>query len=279
VANDVIVVGVDGSTNSQDALRWAVRRAERTGATVRTVMSWHYPSLFMVPIIGQPVPPAESMEEATAEALAAVVEPVAADTDVVIEQVVRQGAPAATLLSECEPDAMLVLGRQPTDDRFLRGSVSRRVAGSATCPVAIVPEGAELQEQLPVVVGVDGSDNSIAALRWAGAVAEGTIHVIHVIDRSTHHGPTDLDDEILERMGRALVDAAIEQAALDRSRVTQAVEFGDARVVLTEPGLPASMIVIGAKGMTGIAGWLGSVATAVAGIAMVPVVLVPAPED
>jgi nucleotide-binding universal stress UspA family protein len=270
---------MDGSANSQDALRWAVRRAERTGATVRAVMSWHYPSIFMIPIIGQPVPPADAMEAATAEALAVQVETAVGDTSVVIEQLVRQGAPAVTLLDECGPDTMLVLGRQPTDNRLVRGSVSRRVAGAASCPVAIVPEGAEVHEDRPVVVGVDGSDNSIAALRWAASVADGPIRVVHVIDRSKHYGPADVDDDILERMGRALVEAAIEKVGVDPDRVTVVVEFDDARMTFIDPEIDASMIVIGSKGVTGIEGWLGSVATTVSTIAKVPIVLVPADAD
>ncbi len=277
--NDVIVVGIDGSTNSQQALRWAVRRAQRTGATVRALMTWHYPSLYMVPLIGQPVPPAESMEEATAEALAAVVDPVAAATDVTIEQVVRQGAPAAALLAECDAGALIVMGRQSDDDGLLRGSVSRRVSGAAECPVAIVPEGADVDEDRPVVVGVDGSDNSIEALRWAASITDGPLHVLHVIDPAQNWGPGDVDDDIIERMGRALVDGALEEAGVDPSRATVQVEFGDVRVTLTQPDLDASMIVIGAKGVGGLAGWLGSVATAVSTAAAVPVVLVPEEDD
>src|ERR1035441_2274121 len=39
-----IVVGVDGSPSSQEALRWAVRQAGLTGGTVDAVMAWEFPS-------------------------------------------------------------------------------------------------------------------------------------------------------------------------------------------------------------------------------------------
>lgn len=42
-APDRIVVGVDGSPNSIDAVVWAVRQASTTGANVEAVMCWHYP--------------------------------------------------------------------------------------------------------------------------------------------------------------------------------------------------------------------------------------------
>jgi hypothetical protein len=39
-----IVVGVDGSDCSVEALRWAARHAELTGATIDAVISWEYPT-------------------------------------------------------------------------------------------------------------------------------------------------------------------------------------------------------------------------------------------
>src|ERR1700712_537123 len=39
-----IVVAVDGSPASQQALVWAVRQAGLTGAVVQAVTAWHYPS-------------------------------------------------------------------------------------------------------------------------------------------------------------------------------------------------------------------------------------------
>ncbi|MGE5287648.1 MAG: universal stress protein [Micromonosporaceae bacterium] len=39
-AEPVIVVGVDGSAPSKDALRWAARYAELTGAAVHALIAW-----------------------------------------------------------------------------------------------------------------------------------------------------------------------------------------------------------------------------------------------
>jgi len=46
-AGGKIVVGVDGSDSSLDALRWAARQAELTGAEIDVVVAW--PSLFSTP--------------------------------------------------------------------------------------------------------------------------------------------------------------------------------------------------------------------------------------
>src|ERR1700722_13800980 len=39
-----IVAGTDGSPSSLGALRWAIKQAALTGATVDAVISWHYPA-------------------------------------------------------------------------------------------------------------------------------------------------------------------------------------------------------------------------------------------
>jgi nucleotide-binding universal stress UspA family protein len=44
-ARPKIVVGVDGSTSSKGALRWAVRQAELTASAVEAVTAWEYPEI------------------------------------------------------------------------------------------------------------------------------------------------------------------------------------------------------------------------------------------
>jgi nucleotide-binding universal stress UspA family protein len=39
-----VVVGVDGSAESIDALKWAAGYAAATRAAVTAVLSWHYPA-------------------------------------------------------------------------------------------------------------------------------------------------------------------------------------------------------------------------------------------
>ena len=45
----LVVVGVDGSAHSVAALDWAARYAAATGATVRAVFAWHYPTAAGLP--------------------------------------------------------------------------------------------------------------------------------------------------------------------------------------------------------------------------------------
>ena len=56
-----IVAGVDGSESSLAALRWAVRQAELTGASVEAVIAWRYP------VLPVPVGPAPAAVIASAD--------------------------------------------------------------------------------------------------------------------------------------------------------------------------------------------------------------------
>jgi hypothetical protein len=61
----LVVVGVDGSAQSVAALRWAARYTAATGAVMRAVLAWHYPSA-----AGQPperLAPAVRGDEAAGE--------------------------------------------------------------------------------------------------------------------------------------------------------------------------------------------------------------------
>src|SRR5450755_4716791 len=96
-----IVVGVDGSEPSREALRWAVRQAGLTGATVEAVIAWHF---FPYIAAGYAWAPLAAMEVATfaetaqkvvTDAVSSVVDP--ASTVPVITKVVEGNSAQALL--------------------------------------------------------------------------------------------------------------------------------------------------------------------------------------
>ncbi len=133
----MIVVGVDGSEPSKDALRWAARQAEVTGASLRVVMSWEIPSM----AYWAPLPENLDFEKQTSEALhQTIVEVLGEEPAVPIEEVVVEGHPAPVLLDRSHEADLLVVGSRGHGafTGMLLGSVSEHVVSHAACPVVVV---------------------------------------------------------------------------------------------------------------------------------------------
>jgi nucleotide-binding universal stress UspA family protein len=135
-----IVVGVDGSSYSEEALRWAIGQARLTGQPVDAVMSWRVPADYGV------TPLAVFDWEGDAATLltstvAKVVEPPDADR---VSQRVVMGHPAKVLLDAAEDAALLVVGSRGRGGftGMLLGSVSQHVIARAACPVVVVRDTA-----------------------------------------------------------------------------------------------------------------------------------------
>lgn len=132
-----VVVGIDGSTASRDALRWAVWHAEQVDGRITTLMAWDYPMIY-----NWEAPASQDVASETATALRTVIEEVAGDTSVPIRREVAQGHPARALLdtaTESRAD-LLVVGNRGHGGltEALLGSVSQHCVHHAPCPVVVV---------------------------------------------------------------------------------------------------------------------------------------------
>lgn len=130
-----IVVGVDGSVPSEEALRWAIGQARLTDRPVEAVISWRVPVNYGVgPLTGF------DWEGDATSALSDTVAKVAgADADGVSQRVV-EGHPAQVLLDAAAGAALLVVGSRGRGGftGMLLGSVSQHVLAHAPCPVVVV---------------------------------------------------------------------------------------------------------------------------------------------
>lgn len=140
-----IVAGVDGSPSSLAALRWAVRQARLTGATVDAVIAWRYP---VVPLPIGPAPVAmlvtadfeKAADETVSEAISAAV---GHDNDVRVSAQVREGNAAQVLIDAAAGADLLVVGSRGHGGfaEALLGSVSQHCVHHAPCPVVIIRDG------------------------------------------------------------------------------------------------------------------------------------------
>jgi nucleotide-binding universal stress UspA family protein len=132
-----VVVGVDGSPESAQALRWAAEQARRTGSELRAVIAWHVPAAYGITDRGEPDWAAHSAHTLATTVAGALGEDEAAR---VVQDVV-EAPPTTALLSAAESADLVVVGRRGRGGfAGLRlGSVSRQVATHAPCPVVVHP--------------------------------------------------------------------------------------------------------------------------------------------
>jgi nucleotide-binding universal stress UspA family protein len=136
-----------------------------------------------------------------------------------------------------------------------------------------------------IVVGVDGSEGSKAALRWAARQAEFTGAALEAVitwEYPTFYGwvPSYPDDLDLPRLAeRALTDSLAAVFGAERpARLRTRVLEGHAGQVLAEASAGAELLVVGSRGYGGfVDAVLGSVSTYCVHHARCPVTVIRAP--
>lgn len=150
-----IVVGMDGSPDSRQALRWALNQARCTGAHVEALLVWSDPWALTGPpnlrMAGKER--GAHLRKVLEEAVEAAVRAEGADDVKVVQRVVA-GNPVETLVNESRAGALLVVGTTGMSGlrRWMLGSVSQHCAQLSRVPVVLVPlpgergEGKEVAE-------------------------------------------------------------------------------------------------------------------------------------
>jgi nucleotide-binding universal stress UspA family protein len=134
-----IVVGVDGSSGAQHALRWAIDEARHHRAELLVAHVWQVPNL------SSPYAPVSSLDLGVVEEEAQhLIDRMLAgeDTnDVTVERRAVCGSPSQTLVDLAKEADLLVVGARGHGGfvGLLLGSVSDQVARHASCPVVVVP--------------------------------------------------------------------------------------------------------------------------------------------
>jgi nucleotide-binding universal stress UspA family protein len=293
-----VVVGVDGSPGSRAALVHAFTTAAQRGAELEVVSSYR---LNLVWTGGSPleVPDTEAIRADTESRAQALVDDVRSDPSTIgipgvdavdVRLVVSEGRAVPELLRRSQHADLLVVGSRGRSAMrsTLLGSVALHCTTHARCPIVVVHPMSSLAESPRVVVGVDGSTESRAALVAALQEARRTGAEVEVVAAYFPTGYwTDATlvlvqtvEEIradLQRRTEELVgDVLREQAGTGGvSRVRTGIHEGPAAEVLLQRARGAQLLVVGSCGRGAIRGvLLGSVALHCAMHAPGPVMLV-----
>ena len=265
-----IIVGCDGSPESETALDWAADYVRRANGSLHLLSCWEWPTLQGAPVTYGRWDPEGECKSRVARLRAWVDLP----DDRVTADVVR-GEPAHVLVRRAREAELLVVGTHGLSvvPRLLIGSVSAHCASHSPAPVAVVREAAGRRG---VLVGVDGSESSRVALSWAMDYADVTqqpLTVIQTVEPSVEgHATTRrqmreiVEKEQAERGGP--VEAGV------RIRVLE----GDPKDVLVEQSKRVAVTVVGRHGAGSLHRILaGSVASALTHHGHSTVVLTPRP--
>lgn len=156
MAERTIVVGVDGSSASIEALRWAVQQAKLTDAGLEVISAWERPALSaMAPPLGAP-PIAGAgfndgeMERAASDNAQRMLDAAMSQAGVEaagirVNAQVTEGHPAPILIEAAEGADLLVVGSRGHGAfmGMLLGSVTNHVTAHAPCPVVVVRDKEE----------------------------------------------------------------------------------------------------------------------------------------
>jgi nucleotide-binding universal stress UspA family protein len=280
-----VVAGVDGSAESVRAAQYAAAVAVRRGRPLALVHGYPQPYQFGVlgltaytPAVPDPLPDSQVMLDEVAGEL----RKAHPGLDVRASQIV--GGAAAVLVAESRHADMVIVGSRGLGGfaGLLLGSVGAQVAAHAHAPVIVVRQPARPPApDAPIVVGVDGSPESAAALTLAAAEAASRgapLHAIHVwwadpLDNLRHPGRDPEPDA--ERAARQVLADAVTAAtgsAPGLSTEARLVHGLNPAQVLIDASQDASLVVVGSRGRGGFAGLiLGSVSQALLHHAACPV--------
>jgi nucleotide-binding universal stress UspA family protein len=282
-----ILVAVDGSGESDAAVRWAALEAQLRNSTVTlahvvvpVVTSWPVRSLQAEFNEWQEDNARQVLEQARKTLLSTLGESELPD---VRSEVLHDYAVPA-LVGAAKKAEMVVVGSRGLGafGRAVLGSVSSGVAHHARCPVAIVhTDDAQAPDHTsPVLLGIDGSPASEAATALAFDEASrrkvelvalhawSDVGIFPVLGMDWH----EYEDEGHEILGERL--AGWQEQYPDVVVRRRIVCDRPARW-LVEESQQAQLVVVGSHGRGGFPGMLlGSVSTAVAQSAKAPVIVV-----
>jgi nucleotide-binding universal stress UspA family protein len=261
VVHGSVVVGVDGSAASRSALTWARRQAALAGRPLTVLHACGLPAA-TGGFEDVTVTERGLLSVGRSIAREAVQRVRSANASVAVRTVVTMGNPATALVEASELADMLVVGARGRGSvsSALLGSVSAVVAREAQCPVVVV-RGVEPAPDavLPVVVGVDGTQASSAALELAFRMASARrlpLTLLHATrdprERESaagglvsHAAKVDLDEE-QERLVAEAVTGLCEK--FPDVLVTETYLRGDPVRTLVAASRRASLVVVGSRG-------------------------------
>ena len=209
-----IIVGIDGSDSSFDALRWAALEARRHDAGIRVIACYTaptyggldgavYPSSVDIDVL---------KEEAETDVRKAMEIVAAIDPDLVVDGITLLSSAVVGIAESALTGDEIVVGATGRTGLLngVIGSVAAGLTHRAHVPVIVVPAGRPSGEAVKrIVVGVDGSPESLTALEWAYAEALASSAKLTVVHAWEY--PYDVSRSSMREIRKPMETAAINE--------------------------------------------------------------------
>jgi len=285
-----VVVGIDGSDPSFDAVSWAARESRLHGCPLRLVSALGAPTPYGD---GIRLPPSYFADRDRAvhghlDRAAAIARTVASPTPATeTTTAVLEGSARPALIEASKSARMVVVGSRGLGQvtATLAGSVAVALAAHAHCPVVVIRKpGVRAPDAGDVVVGIDGTENSRPAL--AAALEEASLRGVGLVAMHTW-SPFTLSTVFDDQLDLPWDEVEVaEQAVLAESLagwaerypetpVSRVVVRGNSAEELGDRAADSALLVVGSHGRGGFAGMLvGSTSTVLLHSATCPLMIV-----
>ena len=291
-----VVVGVDGTDNAFGSARWAAAIASKLGAPLHIVHARPYPGHNLSDAVAAARASEMAAEETAAPSILASA-----------EQAVRRGFGDLRITTAIVSDTidrllvdlsqyarMIVLGCDEVKPgaAILVGSTTVAVATNATCPVVAWRGDVTAPTAQPIVIGVDGEDDSRVAITAAFELAQCLgVSIVAVHAWSARRSPGDvalsfmIDWEAVkaDERGRLVNTLAPWTRLYPEVDVTYVVDQDKPSRALLHHSEGAQLVVIGSRGRGPLAGAvLGSTGLNLLHHSVIPTMIcrsMRAPED
>lgn len=289
-----IVVGFDGSPNSELALDYGAAVAARSGAPLTVITAYKTPFPLYVNYASLPPSQEEGASKREAEGVLEAAASHLSGYSGEVTFLTMEGDSVGALVDASAKAHLMVVGSRGRGGFLGRvlGSVSMALPAHAQCPTVMVPVKAEASDG-PVVVGVDGSVHGRRATLHAAqeAADRGVSLVLVTAMQKPNTGeywyrvqPRNASD-LVEGRRAELQEELQKEVAWISERVPGVEISGEVRIgtpgeILHDAVPDAQLVVVGSHGRGAVASaLLGSVSRATLHRARRPIMVVPPLED
>lgn len=284
--HQTVVVGVDGSPNSVAAVHWATTLAERLSSPLHIAIAVQEPTFLLAE--SPNVVPTEvwgRQRHNAAELVAELSESIGrTHPSVTVTTQVDSVSAAEMLTTLSRTSRLVVVGNSGTGmlASNLLGSTAKKIADTAACPVVVWRAGAHADDA-PIVVGVDGSATSEAAVAQAFELASlfaVSLVAVHTWNSISHGGavafPGFVDWSAVENEEALLLSESLAgwTEKYPDVQVEHVLQQSSPAPTLVELSSRAQLVVVGSRGRGAIArALLGSTSSNLAHHAQCPVMI------